>query len=132
VRVQEVYFNSGPGPWIGGAVLVEGHLYGTAGQMLFCTDFATGKVRWKDRSVGPASVCYADSRLYVRGHESGEVALVEETPEGYREKGRLKQPERSKIPAWPHPVVANGGLYLRDQDVLLCFQVGDPKAGKNE
>jgi hypothetical protein len=102
---------------------VDGHLYGTAGQTLFCADFATGKVKWTDRSVGPASICYADGRLYVRGHGSGDVALVEPSPEGYREKGRLKQPERSKIQAWPHPIVANGGLYLRDQDVLFCYTI---------
>jgi len=42
---------------------------------------------------------------------------------GYKEAGRFKQPERSKIQAWPHPVIANGGLYLRDQGVLLCFDV---------
>jgi hypothetical protein len=90
-------------------------------------EFATGKEKWKNRSVGPASLCYADGRLYVRGHSSGEVALIEADPKEYREVGRFKQPERSRIPAWPHPVVANGGLYLRDQDVLLCFEVGRGK-----
>jgi len=123
VKATEVYFDRALGAGIGGAVLVDGHLYGTAGQTLFCADFATGKVKWTDRSVGPASICYADGRLYVRGHGSGDVALVEPSPEGYREKGRLKQPERSKIQAWPHPIVANGGLYLRDQDVLFCYTI---------
>jgi len=28
----------------------------------------------------------------------------------------------------PHPVVANGRLYLRDQDLLFCFEVKDPAA----
>jgi len=70
-----------------------------------------------------ASVCNADGRLYVRGHNSNEVALVEPSAEGYREKGRFRQPERSKVAAWPHPVIANGGLYLRDQDVLLCYDI---------
>ena len=51
------------------------------------------------------------------------MALVEASADGYREKGRLKQLGRSKSPAWPHPVVANGGLYLRDQDMLLCYDV---------
>jgi len=132
VRAREVYFNRGPGSWIGGAVLVGEHLYGSAGQTLFCADFATGQVKWRDRSVGSAAVCAADGRLYVRGYDRGEVALVEATPAGYREKGRFKQPKRSTIPAWPHPVVANGGLYLRDQEVLLCYDVGDPRSGKKE
>jgi outer membrane protein assembly factor BamB len=127
VKAKEVYFDKGLGASIGGAVLVERYLYGTTSQSLFCVDFATGKVKWTDRSVGPASLCYADGRLYLRGYNTGEVALVEPSAEGYREKGRFKQPKRSKIQAWPHPVIANGGLYLRDQDVLLCYDIADAR-----
>jgi outer membrane protein assembly factor BamB len=123
IAAKELYFNKSVAPSIGGAVLLEGHLYGSSGQTLFCAEFGTGKVKWTDRAVGPAAICYADHRLYVRGYNTGEVALVEASPDGYREFGRFKQPNRSKIQAWPHPVVANGGLYLRDQDVLFCYDV---------
>jgi outer membrane protein assembly factor BamB len=123
VKANEVWFDKAVAASIGGAVLVDGHLYGSSGQTLFCAEFASGKVKWSDRSVGPASVCFADGRLYVRGYNSGEVALVEPSPQGYKEAGRFRQPDRSKIQAWPHPVVANGGLYLRDQGVLLCLDV---------
>ena len=58
------------------------------------------------------------------------MALVEATPDGYRPKGRFTQPDRSDKPAWPYPVVANGRLYLRDQGVLLCYDVRDPAANK--
>jgi hypothetical protein len=51
------------------------------------------------------------------------VILVEPSPKGYVERGRFKQPDRSRANAWPHPVVANGRLYLRDQDVLLSYDV---------
>jgi outer membrane protein assembly factor BamB len=129
VKATEVYFEKTLTPGIGGAVLTGGHLYGTGSQALMCIDFATGKVRWTERGVGPASLCYADGRLYVRGH-GGEVALVEPSPEAYRERGRFKQPDRGPKPAWPHPVVANGGLYLRDWEALLCYDVRDPKAGR--
>lgn len=123
VAVSEIYFQQPLAPSIGGAVLVNGLLYGSAGQTVHCAEFETGKMKWTDRSVGPASLCFADGRLYVRGHNSGEVALVEPSAEGYREKGRFKQPDRSKTAAWPHPVVANGGLYLRDQEHLFCYDV---------
>jgi outer membrane protein assembly factor BamB len=123
VTADPIYFARTVAPSIGGAVLVDGNLYGTSGDTMFCADFDTGKVKWTDRAVGPASLCYADRRLYVRGHGSGDVVLVEPSPEGYREKGRFTQPDRSKTQAWPHPVVANGGFYLRDQGVLLCYDV---------
>jgi outer membrane protein assembly factor BamB len=119
---KQVYFDKAVAPGIGGAVLVDGHVYGATGQAMVCFEFATGKVKWTDRGVGPASVCYADGRIYARGH-GGDVALVEPSPKGYVEHGRFKQPDRSAKPAWPHPVVANGGFYLRDMDTLLCYEV---------
>jgi outer membrane protein assembly factor BamB len=126
VTAKEVYFDKALASGIGGAVLVDGHLYATTGQVMFCAEFATGKVKWTDRGVGAASVCYADGRVYARGH-TGDVALVEASPAGYVEKGRFKQPDRGAKPAWPHPVVANGGFYLRDQGVLLCYDVAAKK-----
>ena len=44
-------------------------------------------------------------------------------PDGYKETGRFEQPDRSAKNSWPHPVIANGRLYLRDQDVLLSYDV---------
>jgi hypothetical protein len=70
----------------------------------------------------------ADGRLYCRSEGSkGTVALVEVTPAGYQEKGRFEQPDRTKSQSWAHPVVVGGRLYLRDQDLLLCYDV---KAGR--
>lgn len=126
VGTKEVYFSKSLAPSIGGAVLVDGYLYGSSGTTVFCANFATGEVKWNERSVGPSSVCYADGRLYVRGWEK-DVALIEATPEAYREHGRFAPPDRSKVKAWPHPIVANGGLYLRDQGVLQCYEVGTGK-----
>jgi hypothetical protein len=53
----------------------------------------------------------------------GTVALIEATPEAYKETGRFSQPNRSKSESWAHPVIAGGCLYLRDQDMLLCYDV---------
>ena len=114
VAANEVYFNNKLTPGIGGAVLLDGYLYGCTQSGMFCADFLTGEFKWQDRSVGAASVCYADGRIYLRGHKSGEVALVEPNPEMYVEHGRLQQTDRSQKQAWPHPVIANGALYVRD------------------
>lgn len=121
-RAEQTYFVKQMQNHHGGMVLVKDHLYGTGGGSLLCVDFNTGKVAWDDKSVGKGSVTYADGHLYVRG-ENGDVALVEANPEKYVETGRFKQPDRSGQAAWPHPVVANGKLYLRDWDALLCYDV---------
>lgn len=126
-KPNELYFDQKLGAGIGGVVVVDGYVYGTGAQAMYCADFATGEIKWTDRAVGAASLCYADGRLYVRGHDSGDVVLVEPTPAGYREKGRFKQADRSMAKAWPHPIVANGGLYVRDDNVLLCYEVRAPK-----
>jgi len=64
----------------------------------------------------------ADGRLYLRT-EQGEMILIEPNRERFVERGRFQQPERSRDPAWTHPVIANGKLYVRDQDVLFCYDV---------
>lgn len=117
----------------GGSVLIDGHLYGTNSQSLLCVEFTTGTVKWQERGIGTASLVYVDGRLYLHG-ENGDVALVEPTPAGYRERGRFTPPmppEHAPIPgaptgpakAWPHPVVANGRLFIRDMGTLWAYDV---------
>ncbi|HEX3152897.1 MAG TPA: PQQ-binding-like beta-propeller repeat protein [Gemmataceae bacterium] len=106
----------------GGVVLVKDHLYGTTNTELWCIDFKTGKPAWQNRCVEKGSVTYADGHLYVRS-EKEKIALVEANPTKYVEKGIFTQPDRSKVAAWAHPVVANGKLYLRDWDIMLCYDV---------
>lgn len=121
-KTEEAYFVKSMQNHHGGIILVGDHVYGTGSGALLCVEFKTGKVTWDNRSVGKGSVAYADGHLYVRS-ENGPVALVEATPAGYKEKGRFDQPDRSAKNAWPHPVIAGGKLYLRDWDVLLCYDV---------
>jgi hypothetical protein len=51
------------------------------------------------------------------------VVLIEPSRKEYIERGRFTQPDRTEKPAWTHPIVANGKLYIRDQDVLYCYNV---------
>jgi outer membrane protein assembly factor BamB len=119
----------------GGVVLVGGHIYGYAdGRGWMCQEFVTGDEVWSDRNVldGKGSLTYADGNLYLFSDE-GEAALIKATTEGWQEKGRFKLPELSKsretrpthrsIGVWTHPVVANGRLYLRDQEFIYCYAV---------
>ncbi|MBI2684795.1 MAG: PQQ-like beta-propeller repeat protein [Acidobacteria bacterium] len=134
-KVDEVYRGMKLPRMIGGAVLIGGRLYGASGMALVCADFKTGEVKWSERSVAPGAVAYADGRLYLHG-ESGEVALVEATPDGYREHGRFTPPnppdQRANRgeKAWAYPVIANGRLYVRDADSLWCYDLKAAAAGK--
>jgi len=131
VAAEQVYFARGLPNGFGGAVLVGDYLYGTeAGEQLLAVEFKTGKVMWKAESIGWASVAYAEGLLYVHGW-NGDVALVEATPEGYREKGRFtppaqpkhKQAEGGDERAFAYPVIANGRLYIRDLGTLWAYDI---------
>ena len=93
VKAKEVYFTRSMNNHHGGVVLVDGYLYGFNDSILTCLEFATGKMMWRDRSVGKGSVTFADGNLYIQS-EDNVVGLAEATPSGYREKGRFSIPDK--------------------------------------
>ena len=106
-----------------GGMVVDGDwLYGTDEGVLKCLEVRTGKVLWENRSVGKGAVVWADGKIVLRAEE-GAVALVEATPRGYVELGRFTPENRSDRPAWPHPVISDGKLWLRDQDTLTVYAI---------
>jgi outer membrane protein assembly factor BamB len=129
VKAEEVYFldHTKLQNHHGGMVLVGDYLYGGHGHGAgapICVDFKTGKIEWKENhgpGTGSAAVTYADGKLYFR-YENGVMALIDCTPKGYKELSSFKLPEVDK-PSWPHPVIAGGRLYIRDQDRLLCYKL---------
>jgi outer membrane protein assembly factor BamB len=125
VDAEEVYFDQGLPKSIGGSVLVGDYLYGTTRDGLVCAEFATGEVKWQNRSIGAASVLFADGLLFLHG-EDGRRALVAATPEEYRELGRFTPdniPDRGDSKAWAYPVLSNGRLYIHDFGTLWCYDV---------
>jgi outer membrane protein assembly factor BamB len=121
---KELYFTKSMKNYHGGVVLVDGFLYGSSDNSLTCLDYMTGTVQWSDRAPGKCSTLYADGCLYCRD-EGGWISLIEATPDGFHLKGHFKQPDRSRKQAWPHLVISNRRLYVRDQDVLLCYDVAE-------
>jgi outer membrane protein assembly factor BamB len=121
---KEAYFVRGMQNHHGGMVLVDGYLYGEGRNELYCVEFKTGKVMWHEGRPGKGSIAYADGRLYYRD-EGGPMTLVEANPDKFVEHGRF-DPPRGGGSAWPHPVLANGKLYLRHGDLLMCYDVKQP------
>lgn len=129
-KAEEVYATTEMQNHHGGMILVDGCLYGASGGneggALVCLDFKTGKVLWDQRATAgrraKGSLAWADGLLYYR-MEDGTVLLIEPNPQQYIERGRFEQPDRTRLPAWSHPVIANGRLYVRDQDTLLSYDV---------
>ena len=105
----------------GGVVLVDGYLYGFNDTILTCLEFNTGKVMWRSRSVGKGSLTYADGHLYLLSEDFA-VGLAEASPTAYKETGRFTIRDEG-LPAWSHPVVSGGRLYIRNQNTLTAYDV---------
>ena len=107
---------------------VYGHSYQGKSNGWTCLEFATGKVAWTNSKLGKGSVTCAGGQLYSYAERDGTCVLVDASPAGWTEHGRVTIPKKSsrRPPSgqvWTHPVVANGKLYLRDQDLLLCYDI---------
>ena len=121
VNASEVYFTREMRNHYTTTVLVGDYLYGFSSAILTAMHFTTGKVAWRDRSVGKGNCIYAGERLYCMG-EDGVVGLIEATPAAYREISRFEF-ARGASPTWSVPAIADGKLYLRDQDKLYCYDI---------
>jgi outer membrane protein assembly factor BamB len=129
--VEEIYSTTEMKNHLGGIILLGEHIYGSSNDGWLCQDFKTGKVVWKkDPRLGPGSLTFADGNLYCYHQRGGDVLLIKATPAGYQERGRFRiSQDGTKIPRgqqsalWTRPVVANGKLYLRDQDLIFCYDV---------
>jgi outer membrane protein assembly factor BamB len=123
---KEVYSNKVMVNHHGGAILVGDYVYGYSdGKGWTCQDFKTGQARWQDKEkLRKGCLTYADGHLYLRQEDGpGTVVLLEASPAGYKEHGRFNPPFRSDKNSWTHPVISGRKLYVRDQDVLLCYDV---------
>ena len=115
----------------GGVILVGDHVYGHSYQGnsgWVCQNFKTGESVWRYKNFGKGAIAYADGMFYCLEERSGNVALIEASSEGWKEHGRFKLEPQTQIRSssgaiWTHPVISNGKLYLRDQDLIYCYDV---------
>ena len=122
VAATPVYFTKDMKNHHGGMVFLDGHVFGSSGDMLSCVELKTGKQTWHGEHGTKGSVVYADGKIVFRNEEGPVVLLAADTKE-YRELGRFDQPDRSNHAAWAHPVIADGKLYLRDMDKMLVYNL---------
>lgn len=111
----------------GGMLLIGDYIYcghGHNNGLPLCLNMKTGEASWgpeRGAGRGSAAIVAADRHLYFR-YQDGTMALIEATPDAYKLKGKFKLAS-VKGQSWPHPVIANGKLYLRDQDVVMVYDI---------
>ncbi|QDV51550.1 PQQ-binding-like beta-propeller repeat protein [Gimesia fumaroli] len=118
----------------GGVVLIDGKIYGWSGKTSargrwVCQDLKTGESVWMEGRAAPAGcVIAADGHIYCFTQDDGELVCIEANSKEFKETGRFTIPERTKQQSllgkvWARPVISNGKLYLRDQDLLFCYDI---------
>ncbi|MCG8584438.1 MAG: PQQ-like beta-propeller repeat protein [Pirellulales bacterium] len=111
----------------GGMILLGKYLFCGHGHnkgFPICVELATGDIVWgpeRGKGSGSAAVSYADGHLYFR-YQDGTMVLIEADPNDYKVKGEFKIGILNGK-SWAHPVIADGRLYLRDQDELIVYDI---------
>ncbi len=99
-------------------VLWQNHIYGLDEGILTCIELERGTRKWKAGRYGYGQLILAAGLLIVTA-EDGDVALVELSPEGLKEKARFKALNGK---TWNMPALANGRLILRNENEMAAFQ----------
>jgi outer membrane protein assembly factor BamB len=136
VTAKEVYFLNGSTMQNhhGGMVLFGDYIYCGRGHnsgFPVCVELKTGKIKWdggRGPGQGSAAVVEADGELIFR-YENGVVAMIEATPDKYNLKGRFSTATHNGT-GWPHPVIVDKQLFLRDGDDLICYDIARKEAQK--
>ena len=125
--VQEIWKNDTIDTHHGGVVLVDGNLYGSNWQnnskgRWTSVHWETGRTNWEKEWFNKGSVIYADGMLYFYEEKSGNVALVEPSPDGLKIKSTFKVSE-GEGPHWAHPAIYDGKLFIRHGNVLMVYNI---------
>ena len=107
----------------------EGFLYGIHGRTdpgfeppasLRCIELATGKVVWEQKPFPAATITLAGKQLLILT-ERGELIRATASPSGFKQTARAQiLPNQVRA----HPALADGFLYARSKDKLVCVDLG--------
>jgi outer membrane protein assembly factor BamB len=110
-------------------LILNGYVYGYSGNSssnhgnLVCLRLSDGKEMWNSTAVGNGTFAYADGFL-VCFDIKGNLYLVEAKPDKFVKSGEFKKAMPSvRNPSWTAPVIANGRLYLRYLQHLICYDI---------
>ena len=95
------------------------YLYGLDEGILTCFDMDTGKRLWKGGRYGYGQMILVGDMLVVLS-EKGEIVYVKATPNQHEELGKFKAIQGK---TWQHPIIANGYLFVRNDQEAACFLI---------
>jgi outer membrane protein assembly factor BamB len=110
-------------------ILIDGYIYGYSGEssrnagQFKCLELLTGKEMWSTNQIGQGTTTFVDGHLICQDLK-GNVFLIKPDPSGFKKMGEIR-PAIADVnnPAWTVPVAANGKLYLRYMQQLVCYKL---------
>jgi outer membrane protein assembly factor BamB len=128
--VKDVWVNKVMKNHHGGVILLGDHLYGYSdGPGWICQSWDTGEEVWAEKkALRKGAIYYADGKFILLDETSGRLALIEASSKGWNEISRFKMDPQTKRrnpkgKVWTHVVISDGRMYVRDQDVLIAYDV---------
>jgi outer membrane protein assembly factor BamB len=109
--------------------VIDGYLYGYSGDSyqnkgaFKCLDLSTGLEKWATNEIGWGTCIYVDDHLLCCDIK-GNIFLIKPNPEKFIKITEVKGALGNvKGPVWTMPVIANGLLYLRFKQRLVCYNL---------
>ncbi|WP_246539377.1 PQQ-binding-like beta-propeller repeat protein [Telmatocola sphagniphila] len=131
-KAEKVYANKAMINHHGGVVRVNDKIYGfnDKGGIWECLDFLKESEEpvWSSKKLGKGCITYANGNFILQAEDKGTIVMIEASPKGWIEKGRFELPQLTSLAHkggknWPHPVVANGKLFVRNYDLIYCYDI---------
>ena len=110
---------------MGGAVLVDGFMYGSGdnGRTWQCIDWKTGAQKYSSSEVAKGVTIAANKKL-IGYSEKGELFMADADPSGLKVISKTKVALGSEQ-HWAHPVINKGVLYVRHGDVMMAYKISE-------
>jgi len=149
VKAKDIYLSKTMQNHHGGVIRVGDQLFGYSDKGgWMCLDYLKMETDkedplWKSDKLSKGSLIYADGQFYLYSDVKkdkdlfGTCVLIDANKKEWKESGRFVLPQMTQHPrrsgrVWTHPVVANGKLFLRDHELLFCYDIKGLQAPAQE
>jgi outer membrane protein assembly factor BamB len=109
--------------------IINGYIYGYSGQSgqnkgdFKCVELKSGKEVWSTDEIGWGTAIAVNDYIICLDIK-GNLYLIKPEPSGFKKIAEIESAiPNVKNPEWTAPVVANGKLYLRYMQHLICYNL---------
>jgi outer membrane protein assembly factor BamB len=124
LQVEEIWARKVMKTKMGNVVIRDGFVYGLDGGLMQCIDVADGSNQWKKRrvpAIGHGQIMLVGRHVVVLS-ESGELILVEATPDEYREVTAMRVFPPEQV-TWNNMAFSAPYLLLRNAEQAVCLKM---------